>query len=261
MRVAPWMLLALVVAATSPVVCAQTEAKPQPPVIQIQDGGTSGRMESIFIPPLANAPFSMTLVTEWSRLLGNGGTFTLANRRRIARDEHGRIYQERWLLVPKDSKIESTMDVFQITDPMQHTWLNCGVREKVCRLLPYSLVPEMAYKPSVGITGALADGTGFHQHEDLGLSSSNGVETTGYRETTTLNPGVLGNDKAMVITREFWYSSRLGINLISKVDDPQSGKQSFVATDLTTSETDPSLFTLPEGYKVVDERKEKEGSN
>jgi hypothetical protein len=68
-----------------PFVLAQSEIKPQPPVIHIQDGGTSGRMESIFIPPLVGAPFSLTLVTEWSRPLGNGGTFTLANRRRIVR--------------------------------------------------------------------------------------------------------------------------------------------------------------------------------
>ena len=188
MRVASLMLLTLVVSAVPPFVLAQSETKPQPPVIHIQDGGTSGRMESIFIPPLVGAPFSLTLVTEWSRPLGNGGTFTLANRRRIVRDGQGRIYQERWLLVPKGSKIESRMDVFQITDPMQHTWLNCGVREKVCELLPYGLVPDMVYKPSIGTTGPLPNGSGFRQHEDLGLSNSNGVDTTGYRETTTPQP-------------------------------------------------------------------------
>jgi hypothetical protein len=261
MRVASLILFALVVSALPQQVLAQDETKAQPPVVHIQDGGTSGRMESIFIPPLAGAPFSLMLVTEWSRPLGGGGTFTLANRRRIVRDGQGRIYQERWVLVPKGSKIESYMDVIQITDPIQHTWLNCGVREKICHVLPYDLVPEMVYKPAIATTGPMADGRGFHQHEDLGLSNSNGVDTTGYRETTTLNPGVVGNDQPMVITREFWYSSRFGINLISKVDDPQSGKQSFAATELITSEPDPKFFALPDGYKVVDRRKEEEESN
>jgi hypothetical protein len=261
MRVASLMLLPLVLSAIPSGVLAQSESKPQPPVIQVADGGTSGRMESIFIPPIANAPFTLTLVTEWSRPLGNGGSFTLANQRHIVRDGKGRIYQERWLLVPKGSKMESRMDVFQITDPMQHSWLNCGVREKVCEVLPYGLVPDMIYKPPIGTTGPLPDGSGFHQHEDLGLSNSNGVDTTGYRETITINPGVLGNDMPMVTTREFWYSARLGINLISKVDDPQNGKQSFEVKELTTSEPDPRFFAAPEGYKIVDRRKPGQGSN
>ena len=104
---------------------ALSQAQQQQQIVRRADGGTSGRMESIFVPPKAGAPFSLTLATEWSRPMGNGGTFTLANERRIVRDSKGRIYQERWILVPKGSKIKSQMDVFQITDPEQHTWYNC----------------------------------------------------------------------------------------------------------------------------------------
>jgi hypothetical protein len=42
MRVASLMLFTLVVSAVPPFVLAQSEIKPQPPVIHIQDGGTSG---------------------------------------------------------------------------------------------------------------------------------------------------------------------------------------------------------------------------
>src|SRR6202030_3262437 len=226
MRAASVMLLTFVVTAVpSCCVAAQSETKPQQQVVERKDGGTSGRMESIFIPPIAGAPFSLTLATEWSRPLGNGGTVTLVNQRHIVRDGKGRIYQERWLLVPKDGKMESSMDIFQITDPSQHTWLNCETREKVCELLPYNLTTSAVYKPAIAATGPLKDGMGFHLHEDLGMSSSNGLDTTGYRQTTTINPGVMGNDQPMVATREFWYSPQLGINLISKVESPQSGKQ------------------------------------
>jgi hypothetical protein len=100
-------------------------------------------------------------------------------------------------------------------------------------------------------SGALPNNIGFRQLENLGLGESNGIETTGYREMTTINAGTLGNDQPMVSTREFWYSSQLGINLISKVDDPQTGKQVFNVKDLTTSEPEPSFFALPEGFKVV----------
>lgn len=237
-------------------VLAQNGNNPQLSVVGVHDGGTSGRLESIFIPPMVDAPFSLTLVTEWSRPLGNSGTFTLANRRRIVRDGKGRIYQERWILVPKGSKIESHIDLIQISDPTQHIWYNCDVHEKICDLLPYSGSTSTVYKPMLSASGPLRNGTGYLQHEDLGLSNSNGVNTTGYRESITFDPGVYGNDQPMVTTREFWYSAQLGINLISTLDDPQSGKQTFRVTDLITSEPDPAFFAVPEGYKVVDRRSE-----
>ena len=113
-------------------------------------------------------------------------------------------------------------------------------------------------KPATGLTGPLANGAGFHQHEELGVANTNGVDTTGYRETNTINAGVLGNDRPMVTTREFWYSARLGINLISKVDDPQSGKQVFTSIDVTTSEPDPALLAVPGDFRIVDHSKEKD---
>jgi hypothetical protein len=252
-RILPLLLIATAVTAIS---LAQEPA--QQTVIRRADGGTSGRMESIFIPPKAGAPFSFTLVTEWKRLMGNGGTFTLANERRIVRDSKGRIYQERWILVPKGGKIKSHMDVFQITDPEQHTWFNCITATKVCDLYRYRLTTKDKFEPPIGVSGALPDGSGFRQHEDLGVSNTEGVDTHGYRESTTINTGVMGNDQPMVVSREFWYSPHLALNLVSTVDDPQSGKQIFTARDISTSEPDSTFFEIPGDYKIVDRQNEQE---
>jgi len=235
---------------------AFAQAPSQPHTVRVPDGGTSGRMESIFIPPKAGAPFSFTLVTEWSRPFGNGGTFTLTNERHIVRDSKGRIYQERWILVPKGGTIKSFMDVFQITDPEQHTWFNCITATKVCDLYMYHLTTQEKFPPSIGLPGPLPNGNGFRQDDDLGLSNAQGEETHGYRETTTINTGVMGNDRPMIATREFWYSPRLAVNLISTVDDPQSGKQFFTVKELSTSEPESSFFETPSDYKVVDRRNE-----
>ena len=59
MRVASAMLLMLVVSTLPSNAPAQNQT--QPPVVTMRDGGTSGRMESIFVPPLAGAPFSLML--------------------------------------------------------------------------------------------------------------------------------------------------------------------------------------------------------
>jgi len=224
--------------------------------MRVPDGGAGGRMESIFVPPKAGAPFILTLATEWTRPMAGGGTFTLVNQRHIVRDSNGRIYQERWILVPKDGNVKSWMDVRQITDPEQHTWYNCITATKVCDLYDYRLTSQQKYEPAIGGSGALPKGNGFRQHEDLGMSSTQGVETHGYRETLTINPGVMGNDRPMVSTREFWWSPHLAINLLSIVETPQAGKQVFTVKEISTSEPDPAFFNVPEDYKVVDRRHE-----
>src|ERR1700712_853725 len=91
---------------------------------QQEDGGVSyfGRgqevLESIYVPNLAGAPFSLQLSTEWTRPLLGGGTMTAVNSRPIKRDSQGRIYMERWLLEPKGNIARSRMSWIQIDDPV-----------------------------------------------------------------------------------------------------------------------------------------------
>lgn len=223
-------------------------------VYRTSDGGTREVLESIFIPPIANAPFSLTLETEWSRPLNGGGSYTLVNRRHIMRDSAGRIYQERWILVPKDGKIKSTMNWIQIADPEKHVYYNCGVENKVCSPRPYGDSTTKTYQPQIGTTGPLPDDAGTQKHEDLGNGNTAGVMTVGYRDTRTINPGVFGNDQPMITTREFWYAPKLGFNMLSTLDSPQTGKQVFTVTEITTDEPDPQFFSIPDGYTVVDTR-------
>lgn len=227
----------------------------QQPAVHMRDGGTREVMESIYIPPLAHAPFMGMLATEWSRPLAGGGSITLVNRRRVARDGNGRIYEERWGLVPKGGRAVSEINYTQIADPTQHTLYNCQVSRKICHLELYDEPLGGNYRKAVGVSGPLLNGEGYHLHEELGSGTTIGVNTIGYRETTTINAGVAGNDQPMVSLREFWYAPELGVNLLSKVETPQTGRQVFTFVELSTSEPDPQLFELPEGYAVVDERK------
>lgn len=230
------------------------QEREQPAVIRAHDGGFSGPLQSIFVPPKAGAPFSLTLTTEWTRPLSNAGSFTLGNERRIVRDASGRIYQERWILVPKGGTIKSRMNVFQITDPEMHTWYNCEPATMVCELLTYHLTNSDTYAPAVEASGPLPDGKGSRLHEDLGSGNVEGIETHGYRETMTLNPGAMGNNAPMVTRREFWWSPELALNLLSIVDSPQTGKQVFRAKDVSMAPPEPRLFVVPDEYKILDRR-------
>jgi hypothetical protein len=228
----------------------------QPPVVEMRDGGVNQVLQSIFIPVLLNAPFTAIVHTEWARPMPGGGNVISVNQRRVARDSQGRIYEERWLLVPKDSGIESRMNVIQVADPETHTLYNCWMLENPhrCVLQDYADTASAVYVPATGKTGQLPNNAGYQTHEDLGVRYIEGLDCTGSRDVTTWNKGVFGNDRPVVASREFWHSARIGINLISLVTGPNVGNQSFKVTDVDLAEPDPALFQLPAGSVVVDRR-------
>ena len=237
------------------VVCAQT---PDEGGVSF-DGGGQEVLQSIFVPYMANAPFSLTLAAEWSRPMNNGGSFTTVNSRPIKRDSEGRIYQERWLMTPKGSKIPSQMSWIQIADPVAHTLYQCNARQKVCELLTLRDSVTARFDPARFKPGALKDNkgndVGTRTHEDLGAQMFAGLLVHEYKDTTTLNAGVLGNDMPMSTVRQYRFCEELGFNLSSVVEAPQIGRQSFTVTAISATEPDASFFQPPAGYKVVDHRK------
>ncbi len=255
------LFAAATVAAQEPAIAPDAqpaEQKKAPPQqYYVEDGGAHGStLESINVPPKTNAPFTLVLETEWVRGLPDGGSITTINKRRIARDADGRIYMERWFLVPKDGNYKSEMTTIQISDPKAHTFYNCFMLEpeKQCLLIGYSPSPDAVYKFQGPPTGPLPGNIGEAIHEDLGKQLVSGVETMGTRDTVIYNAGLFGNDRKMSIVREYWFAPKLGFNLLSKRTDPRIGNQSFTVTNLVLSDPDPHLFDLPEGFKVVDRR-------
>lgn len=233
--------------------------KPSPEALYAEDGGAHGdTLESIIVPPKAKAPFSLILEIVWARGLADGGTITLENKRKIARDADGRIYMERWWLVPRDGQQKSSMTTIQIVDPLTHTLHNCFMRapKKLCQLITYTPSPETVYDFfGPNSSGKTISDSGDTEWVDLGKQLTSGVETIGKRVTEHYNQGVFGNDRVMTIEREFWYSPKLGFNLLSTRSDPRIGKQTFTVTNLILSDPDPALFQLPEGFSLVDDRK------
>jgi hypothetical protein len=243
------ILLASVLLTLSPVIARA----------QDDDGGvtyTRGEelLESIYVPNLTNAPFSLTLATEWSRPMQNGGTYTIINSRPIRRDSAGRIYMERWLLSPKGSNIPSRMSWIQIEDPVAHAYYECSAFRHICELTTVRSFSTKRYDPAAFKSGPFNNGKGSRTHEDLGAQFLAGVAVHEYRDTTNINAGALGNDLAMSTVRDFRYSPELGINLTSVLDTPQVGRQSFTVTEISTTEPDPKFFQPPDGYKIVDHR-------
>jgi hypothetical protein len=252
------------IAPLATLVAFATAANAQTPHVQdggattyTRDGGVSEVLQSIYIPPLLNAPFSAIVHTEWTRPMSGGGNFTFVNQRQVARDSRGHIYEERWLLAPKGSEGQSRMNVIQIADPNAHTLYNCFTLQTPhrCILQTFAESAVKSYKPAVFQSGPLPNNTGARVHEDLGARTTSGIETVGTRDTSNLNAGVMGSDQPFSTWREFWQAPQIGVNLYSEVVNPSVGKQVFMLTDVNLAEPDPKLFELPEGFDVVDRRK------
>src|SRR5205085_6543000 len=150
------------------------------------DGGGREVLQSIFIPFMPHAPFTLKLQTEWSRPMPNGGSFTTVNSRPIKRDSAGRIYQERWLLTPKGSNIPSRMSWIQIADPIAHTLYQCSPSQKVCELFALAGPTTARFDPDRFKSGPLPNNEGTRIHEDLGAQSFAGLNVHEYKDTTPL---------------------------------------------------------------------------
>lgn len=165
------------------------------------------------------------------------------------RDSQGRIYQERWALVPKYSKVKSQRVVIKIADPKQHTLYSCAPYQHICELETSDPTHELA---SAEPQKPIPDGTLVQDHftvADLGTKRIAGVDSIGRRETNTIELGVMGNDQPLTSTNETWPSQELAINLISIRTGPMIGKQNFTVTELSAPEPDPELFKVPRGIR------------
>ncbi|MEQ1920862.1 MAG: hypothetical protein ABL952_00005 [Pyrinomonadaceae bacterium] len=85
--------------------------------------------------------------------------------------------------------------------------------------------------------------------EQLGSKNIEGVEAEGTRSVTTIPAGAIGNERPIETVYEKWYSKELQLVVMSKRTDPRFGEQTYRLTNIVRSEPDPSLFSVPAGYK------------
>lgn len=87
--------------------------------------------------------------------------------------------------------------------------------------------------------------------EELGTRDFEGVSAEGTRRTTIIPEGAIGNERPIEIVYERWYSKELGLVVYSRNTDPRFGEQTYRLTNIIRAEPDPSLFSVPSGYKKV----------
>lgn len=90
--------------------------------------------------------------------------------------------------------------------------------------------------------------------EDLGSQTIDGVLVYGTRRTTIIPEGAQGNDRPMKSTNESWRSKDLQLTLLTVDYSPLNGTTTTKFANFSTSEPDPSLFMVPSGYSIMDEK-------
>jgi hypothetical protein len=86
--------------------------------------------------------------------------------------------------------------------------------------------------------------------ESLGKQMIEGVEAEGTRHTITIAAGEIGNELAINIVSERWYSPELQLVVMTKHSDPRFGENSYRLTGINRAEPSRSLFEVPSDYTV-----------
>ena len=85
--------------------------------------------------------------------------------------------------------------------------------------------------------------------EDLGEQVLEGVLAHGTRQTQTIPAGAIGNERAIDIVAEQWYSDEIEAVVLRRNVDPRFGETTYRLVNLVRSEPAPDLFTVPQGYE------------
>ena len=71
------------------------------------------------------------------------------------------------------------------------------------------------------------------------------------RTTVTIPAGAMGNERAMDIVTERWYSSKLSTVVLIERLDPRFGRSVYRLTGLVRTEPAVSMFSVPGKYKIL----------
>jgi hypothetical protein len=86
--------------------------------------------------------------------------------------------------------------------------------------------------------------------EQLGKQIIEGVEAEGTRTTVTIPAGEIGNERAIEIVSERWFSPELQLVVMTRNSDPRSGETTYKLTNINRAEPAKSLFEVPSDFTI-----------
>lgn len=234
-----------------------------------------------------NAPYSAEAVTESTQVLADGNRINRKSLTRVYRDGEGRTRREEINdsgTVVSVSIVDPVAHVTYVLNPASRTAYRDAVRIampggrgtgadvmrrspegaagqatseaqqraklKVEEMRAVSPVPPPPPPPPTAERVAIERSAAAPVREDLGTQTIEGVAATGSRSTTTIPPGAIGNLQPIKIVAEQWFSSDLGVLVMTKHSDPRVGDTIYRLQSIVRAEPDRSFFTLPPDYTL-----------
>ena len=210
-----------------------------------------GQTRGVFVTPIPDAPLLAVVNTQSSQILKDGTRLNQKTLSAIARDGHGRIFNERRTLIPATETATPPILTIHIYDPQtrMNTFIDPQNRlawQSTLNRPPSALPPEVGSIPLAGTTPA----SPYVKEEDLGTRKMEGVDVHGIRDTQTI-PAEANSGKQVTVVDEYWYSDELRLNMLAIHKDPRTGEQTTTVTQVDRREPDPAIFEIPPGYKVM----------
>jgi hypothetical protein len=242
--------------------------------------------------PVTGAPYSATMNNQMVQTLSDGTHITQTMSGSVARDSQGRTRQDAPLPSIGVLSAANAPHLVFIQDPVAQVSYTLDLTNKTAQKMQVSpagadapavaaiagekffiqtgpgasastagQVPLPPLPPPPGAGGGMVmiqrtvvgdNDSANTTTEDLGSQTMQGITVSGTRTTRTIPKGQIGNDAPITVVTEVWTSPELKTVVYSKRTDPRMGEQTFQLTNISRSEPDPLLFTVPQGFTVTD---------
>ena len=194
-------------------------------------------------PIVKGAPYSGEGITTVKMKMFDGTNIERSVTARIYRDSLGRVRREQTVmgLEALDTK-NDVRAIVLIIDPVANSIYSMVPGTNTAQRIVMSQMSHLAHRPE-----------GERPREEtLGSRDIDGITTIGYRMTTTIPAGQIGNDRPITITDERWEARDLKVVVESRHHDPRTGDVEYRLTKISRKEPAAELFKVPGGYKIVD---------
>jgi hypothetical protein len=265
------------------VITVTTTGEPQSHVSTYTFVATEMGFESKVVKGL---PFSADTVIDFTQVLGNGQRLYRNNTGALYRDSEGRTRREQTISAINSYAASgaATKSIFindpvtgvsYIVNPVEQTatktssqtvsgstgsgtasWVVSHGDSGQVHVSSAAGSVQGGTIPHTIIGGAGGSGASTIVHannsrtEPLGTQMFEGVSAEGTRTIETIPAGTIGNETAIEIVSERWYSDDLGVVVKTVRNDPLSGNNVYQLKNIRRGEPAAELFQVPAGYAV-----------
>jgi hypothetical protein len=205
------------------------------------------------------APFSATATSETTSTLQDGSVLHRTSQVSMYRDSQGRSRREATFtgFGPLTAS-GAAKKMVMISDPVAGVHIMLDDQQKVAHKLALHTHGGSGAdaKSAPAFAGKMQErmqqdeAAGLLKKESLGTQTINGLVAEGTRTTHIIPAGQIGNEKALQVVSERWYSADLQIVLKSTRTDPRFGTTTYTVTNVQRTEPAATLFAVPAEYTV-----------